>query len=138
MSKFALILIRTLSATAAISVLRGPHFREGDAAIRNWHKFGELAKPVILLGVSLIHAVLEERPTVFSLEVLPVGEILADIQLVLLTHVVKWLIPRFVEAVLHEILAVISFEALIVGQGVTGFHFVLLRCSLRCGAGGKP
>jgi hypothetical protein len=125
------------SATPAISVLRGPHFREGDFAIGNWHEFGELPGPVALLGVSLVHAILEERPAVFSLEVLPVGEILADIQLVLLTHVVKWLIPRFVEAVLHEILAVVSLEALIVGQGVTGFHFVLLRRSLRCGAGGK-
>jgi hypothetical protein len=116
------------------------HFREGDVAIRNWQKFGESPGPVALLGVSLVHAVLEERPAVLSLEVLPVGEILADIQLVLLTHVIKWLIPRFVEAVLHKILAVVSFEALIVGQGVTGFHFVLLRCSLLicCGAGRKP
>ena len=104
------------------------HFREGDVAIRNWQKFGESPGPVALLGVSLVHAVLEERPAVFSLEVLPVAEVLAGVQLILLTHFVKWLITSFAEAVLHKILAIISLEAFIVSQVVTGFRFVLLRC----------
>src|SRR5579872_3374026 len=96
--------------------------------------------PLSLLRVSLIHAVLEERPAVLSLEVFPVSEVLADIQLVFLTHVVKLLIATFVEAVLHKILAIISLEVFIISEVVTGFHFVLLRWSLLigCSSGGKP
>jgi hypothetical protein len=66
-----------------------------------------------LFGVSFIHAVLDERLAVTSREILLVGEILAGIQLVLLTHVVKFLITAFAEAVLHKVLAIISLESLI-------------------------
>ena len=86
---------------------------------------------VSLFGVSFIHAVLDERPAVISCEVLPVGEILADIHLVLLTHVVKWLITGFAEAVLYKVLAIVPLEAFFVSQVVTRFHFVVLRRSLR-------
>jgi len=85
---------------------------------------------VSLFGVSFIHAVLDERPAVTSREVLPVGEILADVHLVLLTHVVKWLITSFAEAILHKVLAIVSLEAFFISQVVTVFHFVLLRRSL--------
>src|SRR5580704_7297293 len=91
-------------------------------------------------GVSFIHAVLDERFAVTSREVLLVGEVLADIHLVLLTHVVNFLIATFAEAVLHKVLAIVSLEALIVRHIVTGFGFVLLRCSLLicCGSDRKP
>ena len=103
-------------------------------------QFGALPEPVSLSGVSFIHAVLDERPAALSREILSVGEVLAGIHLVLLTHFVNVLITGFAEAVLHEVLAIISLEAFIVGQVVTGFHFVLLRRSLLicCSAGGKP
>jgi hypothetical protein len=56
-----------------------------------------------LFGIGFIHAVLDERPAVISREVLPVGEVLAGIHLVLLTHFAKLLITSFAEAVLHKI-----------------------------------
>jgi hypothetical protein len=82
---------------------------------------------ISLFRVSFIHAVLDERPAVISREVLLVGEILADIHLVLLTHVVKFLITTFTDAVLHKILAIVSLEPLTVGRTVTSFDFVRLR-----------
>ena len=83
-----------------------------------------------LFRVSLIHAVLDERLAIISREALPIGEVLAGIHLVLLTHFIKLLITSFVEAVLHKVLSIVSLEALIVGHGVTSFDFVLLRWSL--------
>ena len=80
-----------------------------------------------LFRVSLIHAVLDERPAVIAREALPVGEVLASIHLVLLTHVIQLLIPGFAEAVLHKVLAIISLETFIVGHAVTSLGLVLLR-----------
>ena len=81
-----------------------------------------------LFWIGFIHAVLDERPAVISREVLPVGEVLAGIHLVLLTHFAELLITSFAEAVLHKILAIVSLEAFSVSHVVTGFRFVLLRC----------
>jgi len=62
----------------------------------------------VLFGVSFLHAVLHERHAVASRHVLLVGEVLADVRLILLTHVVKLLIASFLEALLHEALAIVS------------------------------
>jgi hypothetical protein len=80
-----------------------------------------------LFGISFIHAVLDERPALTSREALSVGEVLADIRLVLLTYFVGVLITGLAEAVLHKVFAIVSFEALSVRDIVTGFDFVLLR-----------
>jgi hypothetical protein len=80
-----------------------------------------------LLAIGFIHTVFDERPAVTSREALPVGELLAGIHLVLLTHFVNLLITNFAEAVLHKVLAIVSLEALPVRHIVTGFDFFLLR-----------
>ena len=80
-----------------------------------------------LFGVSFVHAVLHERSAVTSRHVLLVGEVLADVRLVLLTHFIKLLISSFLEAVLYEIFAIVSLQAFVISHIVAGFGLVLLR-----------
>src|SRR4051794_17217641 len=80
-----------------------------------------------LFGVSFVHAVLHERSAVTSRHVLLVGEVLADGRLILLTHIIKLLIPSFLETLLEEVLAIVSLEALVIGHIIAGFGLVLLR-----------
>src|SRR5436305_11768036 len=75
----------------------------------------------VLFGVSFVHAVLHERPAVISRYILLVGEVLADVRLVLLTHFIKLLISSFLEAVLYEIFAIVSLQAFVISHIVAGF-----------------
>jgi hypothetical protein len=87
----------------------------------------------VLLWVRFLHAVFQKGPAVMASHILLVGQILADIHLVLLTHVVQFVVCSllripggFIQTILHEGFLIVSGEVLFIREVFAGLSFVLV------------